>query len=134
MAEGSAKTVRSWFDRLQAGDPAPELCDPGIVIRNWSESPVPGPYEGHEGLRRWWRAVTDPDMGVDMQMFELEELIELDDERCLVLLRATGRGRASGFEVDQRWGGIITVRNGLIVAARGYADRGSAREAAGLTG
>jgi ketosteroid isomerase-like protein len=134
MAADSGKAVRGWFDRLQAGDPAPELCDPGIVIRNWSDSPVPGPYEGHEGLHRWWRAVTDPDMGVDMQMFELEELIELDDVRCLALLRATGRGRASGFEIDQRWGAIITARNGLIVSAYGYPDREAAKEAAGLGG
>lgn len=39
-------------EALERGDPAPELCDPEIQITNWAESPVTGPYHGHEGLRR----------------------------------------------------------------------------------
>lgn len=108
------------------------MCAEEIVIRNWDESPVPGPYHGHPGLHEWWRSVTDPDMGVDMQMFGLEELVELGESRFVVLLRATGRGRASGFEVDQAWGAVIGVEDGKIVSAHGYPSRDEVLAAAGL--
>ncbi len=126
-------TVRRWFARLGEGDPAPELCDPGIEIRNWDESPVPGPYHGHDGLHKWFRGVNDPDMGLEIKMFELEEVVEIDDERLLTTQRATGRGRSSGFEVDRRWGSIVGVRDGKIVSAFGYPTPEDARKAAGLS-
>ena len=133
LSEERAEIVaRAWFARLGAGDPAPDMCDPAIEIRNWAESPVPGPYQGHEGLQQWWRAVNDPDMGVEIQMFRLEEIIELDEERVVTIQRATGRGRASGFEIDQRWGAILTVRNGKVVSAVGYPSPDATLRAAGL--
>ncbi len=125
--------VRRWVARLRAGDPAPELCDPEIEIRNWAESPFPGPYYGHDGLRKWFRDVNDPDMGLDIQLFELEEIVEIDDGRVLTTQRATGRGRSSGLAVDQRWGGITGVRDGRIAFAFGYPTPEEAREAAGLS-
>ncbi len=124
--------VRRWFERLAAGDPAPDLCNTEIEIRNWAESPVPGPYVGHEGVREWFRGVNDPDMGVEIQLFELEEVIEVDKERVVTIQRATGRGRASGLEVDQRWGSIISVRDGKISSASGYPTPEQALAAAGL--
>ncbi len=133
MSERNVEVVRRWFARLSAGDPAPELCDAEIEIRNWAESPVPGPYYGHDGVRKWWREVNDPDMGFEIKMFELEAVIEIDDERVLTTQRATGRGRASGFEVDQLWGAIIGVRDGRIASAVGYPNPEAAREAAGLS-
>ena len=67
MTQETAEIVRGWFVRLSAGDPAPDLCDSSIEIRNWAESPVPGPYRGHDGLLEWWRDVHDPDMGLEME-------------------------------------------------------------------
>ena len=133
MSEENVEIVRRFFARLSAGDPAPELCDPEIEIRNWAESPVPGPYYGHDGLRKWFRDVNDPEMGLDIKMFELEDVVEVDDERVLTTQRATGRGRSSGLEVDQRWGSIIGVRDGRIASAFGYPTPEEALEAAGLS-
>jgi ketosteroid isomerase-like protein len=132
MSQENAEIVRAWFARLDAGDPAPDLCDSEIGIRNWAESPVPGPYHGHDGLRRWWRDLHDPDMG-EMEFFDLEEVLKIDEERVLTVQRATGRGRASGIEVNQQWGSIISVRNGKISSAHGFPSRGEALEAAGLS-
>jgi len=133
MSEENVKAVRRWFARLGAGDPAPDLCDPEIEIRNWAESPVPGPYYGHEGLRKWFRDVNDPDMGLDIQLFELEDVVEVEDGRVLTTQRATGRGRSSGLAVDQRWGSIIGLRDGRIASAFGYPTPEEALEAAGLS-
>ena len=133
MSQETVQIVREFFARLVKGDPAPELCDPAIEIRNWSDSPVPGPYYGHDGLRKWFRAVNDPDVGLEIQMFELEDVIEVDNERVVTIQRATGRGRASGLKIDQRWGSIISVRDGKISSAFGYPTPEQAFEAAGLS-
>jgi len=133
MSEDNVAVAREWFRHLAAGDPAPELCHLSIEIKNWAESPVPGPFTGHEGLHAWWRAVNDPDVGLEIQMFELEEILPVDNERVVTIQRATGRGRYSGLEIDQRWGSILAVRDGKIVSATGYPTPEQALEAAGLS-
>ena len=125
--------VRKWFAHLGAGDPAPHLWHPEIEIRNWAESPVPGPYHGHKGLRVWFRDVNDPDAALDIQLFELEEVVDVDESRVLTFQRATGRGRSTGLGFEQRWGSIIGVRDGKISSAFGYPTPERALEAAGLS-
>ncbi len=39
--------VRRWFKGLERGELSPEICDEEILIRNWDESPIRGPYHGH---------------------------------------------------------------------------------------
>ncbi|HZB05108.1 MAG TPA: hypothetical protein VE449_00855 [Thermoleophilaceae bacterium] len=68
-------------DGLNVREVSPELCDPEIEIRNWSESLNPGPYRGHDGLRRWWKEAHDTDVGVDVRLFQVEEIIDVGDER-----------------------------------------------------
>lgn len=63
--------VRRWFDGLRIGEVSPELCHPEIEIRNWAESPNPGPYHGHPGLRRWGEATQD---SFEEMHFELVDL------------------------------------------------------------
>jgi ketosteroid isomerase-like protein len=132
MSQEIVEVIRGWFARLSAGDPAPDLCDPAIEIRNWEESPVPGPYRGHDGLRKWWKDVNDPDMGIEIRFFELERIVDIDESHVVTIQRATGRGRSSGLEIDQSWGSIIGVRDGKITSATGYPTPEEALEAAGV--
>jgi ketosteroid isomerase-like protein len=118
------------LDGFARGELSLELCDPDIEIRNWAESPAPGPFRGHEGMREWWRTVTDPDIVVNPDPFQVEELIEVDRERVVVIHRLTGRARYSGIEIDETWGSVITVRDGKILSAVGYADPDAAKRAA----
>jgi ketosteroid isomerase-like protein len=131
VSRENVETVRRWFERLAAGDPAPELCDPEIEIRNWSESPNPGPYRGHGGLDQWFREVNDPEAATEIQMFELKDATSIDDERVLTTQRAHGRARYTGVEADFLWSAIITVRQGRILSAFGYPTPEEAKEAAG---
>lgn len=131
MSQDEQVVIR-WFERLAAGDPGVDFCSPDIEIRNWSESPAPGPFVGPEGVRKWWRTVNDPDIGT-VQLFELEDAIDLGQQRILTLQRARGRARYSGIRMDQRWGSIITVRGGKIASAVGYPTQDEARAAAGLS-
>ncbi len=132
MSQETVDVARRWFDRLQAGDPGAELCSPDIEIRNWAESPVPGPYHGRRGLRKWWREVNDADIGADLRMFCLEEIIEIDEHRVVTIQRARGRGRYTQIEIERPWGSVITVRQGKVVSALGYGTPDEAKQAAGL--
>ena len=130
MSDESFAVVRRWFDALERGDPAPEQCDPEIEITNWAESPVTGPYHGHDGVARWWEDIADA-----FQKFhwELQSIEPVDDRRCLTVQRIAGRFRHTGIDLDFAWGAIITVREGKILRAVGYASPNLARQAAGLT-
>jgi ketosteroid isomerase-like protein len=128
LSEESIETVRRWFAALQRGDPAPEMCDPEIEIRNWAESPIPGPYLGHEGVQQWWDDVSDAFENV---RFELLDVEPIDNARCLTVQRLVGRFRRTGIEVNGAWGAIVTVRRGKILSAIGYATPRRAKRAAG---
>ncbi len=132
MSEENVELVRRWLEGLERGEVSPELCDPEIEIRNWAESPAPGPYHGYDGLHRWWRTVADPDIVVDPRPFQVEEMIDVGDDRVVVIQRLTGKARYSGIEFDEVWGAVITVRDGKIFSALGYASPEDAKRAAGL--
>jgi ketosteroid isomerase-like protein len=53
-------------------------------------------------------------------------------EGVVAFVRAVGRGRGSGVEVDFRSAWLMTLRDGRVVRARLYRDRTKALEAAGL--
>ena len=122
--------VRRWFKGFEGGDLSPEICDPEILIRNWDESPVRGPYHGYEGLRQWWSDFADAFENVHI---ELKEAIDLDDGRVVTTQHVVGRFRLTGIDLDGPFGAIVTVRNGKILSAIGYATPGQAKKAAGLS-
>jgi ketosteroid isomerase-like protein len=129
LSEDAVAIVRRWFSELERGDPGLDLCHPEIEIRNWDEAPITGPYHGHVGALRWWADVADAfeDVG-----FELLEVEPIDEERCLTVQQLRGRFRLTGIEVGGAWGAIVTVRDGKILSAIGYASPRRARRAAGL--
>jgi ketosteroid isomerase-like protein len=129
VKDENVDTIRRWFSALAEGDPAPEMCDPEIEIRNWAESPIPGPYFGHDGLAQWWSDVAEAFDDVSMQLKDIEAI---DEHRCLTVQRLVGRFRTTDIVVDGAWGAIFAVRRGKILSAVGYATPRRARRAAGL--
>ena len=121
--------VGRWLAGLERGDPAPELCDADVEIVNWAESPIPGPYLGREGVRRWWDDVADAFEGVRFHVLSVEGI---DEERALSVQRLVGTFRLTGIELNAAWGSIISVRDGKIARAVGYISPSEARRAAGL--
>ena len=122
--------VTRWFRGLERGSLSPELCHPEIEIRNWDESPVRGPYHGHEGLVQWWSDFADV---IEDARFKLREVVDLEDGRVLTVNELAGKFRLTGIELEGAiWGSIITVRDGKIAGAMGYATAGRAKKAAGL--
>jgi ketosteroid isomerase-like protein len=129
VSDESVEAVRRWFDALAEGDPAPQICDPEIEIRNVDEFPISGPYFGHDGLKQWWSDVAD---AFEEVHFELRDIEAIDEQRCLTVQRLVGKFRTTGIEVDGGWAAIVTVRDGKILSAVGYATPRRARRAAGL--
>jgi len=94
--------VRSIFADWERGDfSAVEWADPEIkfVI---GDGPLPGTWKGTdgmaEGFRGWLSAWEDV-------RIESDEYRELDNERVLVLVCSSGRGKASGLDLAQMGGG-----------------------------
>jgi ketosteroid isomerase-like protein len=64
--------------------------------------------------------------------FEPERFFDVDDERVLVFVHVTAEGEGSGVPVERRTAHELTIRDGVVVRVKAYADQGEALEAAGL--
>ena len=129
MSAEDVELIRRWFDGLGRGDLQPELWHSELLMRNWEENPIPGPFRGHDGLREWWEQFVDAFKDVSL---ELKEVIDLGDGRLVTTQHVVGRFRSTGIPVDGPFGAIIEIRDGKILSATGYASPGRAKKAAGL--
>jgi ketosteroid isomerase-like protein len=68
----------------------------------------------------------------DEHQFDVEEVVEEGDD-VVAMVHLTGRGKASGVEVDVRFYAQIKVRDGKVVYIYDHEDRDAALEAAGLS-
>jgi hypothetical protein len=130
MSRQDVEVVRRAYNEfLEHGTLPYELCDPAIEIYNIPQSPIPGPYFGQEGLRRWWSDVTDVIAGARLR---LEHIVDLDDGKILGRVRFSGR--VSGGElIDELpsppWFVVHWVRDGLVVRTAGYSTKAEALQA-----
>jgi hypothetical protein len=68
------------------------------------ELPLPGPYFGHEGVRQWWSDIVEVVPGFRLQ---LEEVIDVGDERVVGALRTFGTGlveQLPSWRPSKPWG------------------------------
>ena len=106
----------------------PEFADPQI---EWIESPTRidrRTYRGYEGVRQAMQHWLED---FDAYSYEPQEILDCGDD-VLVVSREQGRGAASGVTVSADSYQLFTFRGGKIVRFRGFSDRASALEAAGL--
>jgi ketosteroid isomerase-like protein len=76
--------------------------------------------------RRYWGAWED---------YSLEpiEIIDVGQDRVLVVHRERGRGRGSGAPFERRWAVLYTLRAGRLARIQSFATCEAALEAAGLS-
>jgi ketosteroid isomerase-like protein len=86
-------------------------------------------WTGVTGMADGWRAVLS---AFDDWRAVPDEIRELDDERVLVLLQASGRGKASGAPIHHRGATLFHVRGGKVVQLVAYPDRDRALADLGL--
>ena len=120
--------------RLQLIDPVQRHIEtvPTFVFDHRAIEGAPddrGPILGKAALRAYIQDWIDT-----FHEFRIEpvELIELDDDRVVAVMRFGGRAKLSGVETDSTLGVIFTIRHGMIARGREYATREEALEAAGL--
>jgi ketosteroid isomerase-like protein len=102
------------FGQAVHGEPSPELFElfaRDVEIDMTRRVFNPDTYEGHAGLRRLGREVSETwgDFRVEPERF-----VESGD-RVIVIERRRGRGRQSGLEVDTRSAAVYTIRHGKVV-------------------
>jgi len=101
-------------------------ADPAIVWHPIEEGHIPS--RGHEaavGIRRRWLE------NWEGHQIDVEEMRDGADS-VVACLHLTGRGKASGVEVDLRVYMHYKLRDGKVVYLYEYANRAEALEAAGL--
>jgi uncharacterized protein len=86
-------------------------------------------YQGHDGLRRWWRVWGE--VWTDYED-RLDELIEAG-EQVISVITLRGRGRVSGAQVEVEQYGVWTLRRGKVIHVAWFDSREEALEAAGLS-
>ncbi len=132
-ASANVELVRSIFAAWERGDfSSAEWADPEIEY-TMADGPSPGRWVG---LAAMAEAV-----GTLLNVFEnlraeAEEYHELDNQRVLVLVLNTGRGRTSGIEVDKMHAGgaiLFEIRGGKVTRLVTYFQRDRALVALGLT-
>jgi ketosteroid isomerase-like protein len=133
MSQENVEVIRRLYEHWERGDfSTTGFFDPEIVYsRIGTETPgMEGEWRGleemSEGTRDYFRVFSD-------LRIEAERIIDLGDDRVLVLTRQTGHGKLSGVPFDHQLADLMTFRAGKIVAMDAYWHRAEALEAAGLT-
>ncbi|MEK6328714.1 MAG: nuclear transport factor 2 family protein [Actinomycetota bacterium] len=133
MSQENVEVVRSIFAAWERGDFSsagwahPEI---GLVI---ADGPEPGSSTGVAAMAEAWREA----LGAFEELrCEADEYRALDDERVLVLMRFSGRGKTSGLEVgdiQMKGANLFHVRGGKVTRLVLYWDRERAFADVGLS-
>jgi ketosteroid isomerase-like protein len=127
MSKENVDVVRQAFEAYtsRGAEAAREFFDPEIVWNAADEAPSHGLDEVVGYMDRWegeWENLRT----------SAEDFIDAG-ERVFVTVHFSGRGKASGIEIDARLYEVFMVRDGKIIRMDEYSERSSALEAAGLS-
>lgn len=131
MSQANVELVRRGYAAFAQGDfeAALAMLHPDIRIEDHDRSlETPTTYQGPDGLLSLFATVNE---GFSDVRYIPEDANEVGD-RVLVEVRRTGRGTASGAQVDERQFHVWDVVAGRAVRFRVYLDRDQALEAVGL--
>jgi ketosteroid isomerase-like protein len=133
MSQQNVETVRASIEHFNREGFLPEdLYTPDVEVLNIRESPLPGPYRGHAGLRRWRDDLFEV---VEEGRFEIEELVDAHEASAVVArVRIRGRARHTGIAVDLPLTIVSWVREGRTHRSEGFSHHREALEAVGLRG
>ena len=133
MSDENVEVVRRIYASWKRGDfHTEEFFDPEVEHSRVGEDVpgIQGHWRGHDAFAAAMVAYLDAlaDLRVDA-----EEIIDLGDDRVLVLSRHRAEGKTSGLPFDHELGDLFTLRDGRIVRYVSYWHRADALEAAGLS-
>ena len=129
MSRENVEVVRRMHHAV-GSEAALDYFDPEVVMINSPNSPDTAPYVGHAGLVAW---VRDARAVIGNFRAEVEETIDIDDNRVLGVAAVRGEGRASGLPIDLVLPTVYTLRDRRIVRVEAYDTKAQALEAVGLS-
>jgi ketosteroid isomerase-like protein len=118
--------VRRHFDTFREDglEAAAQLWHPQI---KWHPLEGAGVVSGHAAMRRYYAEWVET---MEDLRGDVEETVVEDGDRVVVLIRNSGRGRASGVPASGSYFVTCVVRDGRIVSGREFATRDEAIAAA----
>jgi ketosteroid isomerase-like protein len=129
MAGENVEIARLAFEELRRGEYEGGVWDPGVEVINAAGWVIETSYRGHAGLRRWWEDLAEAFGDFTL---ELEDVLEVDEERVLTTQRFIGHFRVTEIPFDGRWASILRIRDRKVVRAEGFLSKRRAMRAAGL--
>jgi ketosteroid isomerase-like protein len=131
MSRENVAVIRAMYEDWARGEFPATFLDPDVVhSRIGAQTPD---MEGEwRGLEAFSAAHLDYTQALSGLRIAAEEVIDVDDDRVLVLSRHTAQGRLSGVPIDHEHGDLFTLRAGKVVRHESYWDRAVAIRAAGL--
>jgi ketosteroid isomerase-like protein len=132
MTQENVEVIRAMFEHWARGDFPASFFDSDIEHRRiGAETPdMEGEWHGAGEVSRAMVEYLHPFSDLRIQA---ESIIDLDDDRVLVMSRQTARGKLSGAPIDHELGDLFTLRAGKVVRYDSYWDRGVAMRAVGLS-
>jgi ketosteroid isomerase-like protein len=132
LPSANAQIVTALYAAFNAGDVDGALAhaDPDIEWIPADGSPFEQTYRGRERVKRFleqeWMGVFDDLQG------EVRELVDAPGDAVLATLHVTGRGGASGVELDFDIAHLWRLRKGVVVQVQAFTHPERALGAAGL--
>jgi ketosteroid isomerase-like protein len=132
MSQANVEVIRAMYEHWARGDFPVSFFDSEVEhSRIGADTPdMEGKWRGAGDVSRAMVEYLHPFS--DLRI-EAESIIDLDDDRVLVLSRHTARGKLSGAPIDHELGDLFTLRAGKVVRYDSYWDRAEAMKAVGLS-
>jgi ketosteroid isomerase-like protein len=133
MSQENVEIVRRLTEALNARDLDRyyiEFFDPGVEWRTSVEDPDAAIHLGRSAYKRYVQQWIESFDGLHA---DVEEYIDVGDDRVFTWSRFTGRGRTSSAPADWYLAIIFTIRDGKVVRGEEYFDRSEALESVGLS-
>ena len=128
MGESDVDVVRQMFERFSGSglESALELISENASFEVPGDmSAEPDVYEGHDGARRYFAGFDGLIEDVRFEALEVEDA----GDALIVWIRLSGRGAASGIDVEQHAAILVWLEDGKVVRLRPYPDMDAARDA-----
>jgi ketosteroid isomerase-like protein len=122
MSEENVDLVRSIWAAWEHGDFGSADWAHSEIEFVWADGPTPGSWSGLAGMAEGMRNFLSAWEGFRA---EADEYRDLDDERVLVLIHYSGRGKTSGLELRQlqvQGAQLFHISNGHVSRILNYFD------------
>jgi ketosteroid isomerase-like protein len=126
--ELAREATLAWNDG--GADALVEYLETDVVWNPPAESMEPGVYRGHDGVRDYLGRLGEI---FEERRVEPLDVIEVDGQRVIAVVRIIGRSEKFGMEIDADWAWLIEVGpNGLGGRVDMFTSREQALQAAGV--